>query len=98
VHLSARLAQVDEIVAHARSQRDEVAAAAEALARRLAGRLWLPSALAARLTGAHARTLDVLDGLLARLRDTREGYAALPVDEQSLAGPPAPVALEALTA
>jgi MoxR-like ATPase len=98
VHLAARLAQIDEIVAHARSQRDEAAAAAEALARRLAGRLWLPPALAARLTGAHVRTLDVLDGLLARLQQAREGYAALPVDEQSPAVPPAPVVLEELPA
>jgi len=98
VHVAARLAQVDEIAAHARSQRDDTAAAADALARRLAGRLWLPPALAARLTGAHASTLAVLDGLLDRLQRAREGYAALPVDERSLDGPPAPVVLEALPA
>jgi MoxR-like ATPase len=98
VHLAARLAQLDEIVAQARSQRDETAAAADALARRLAGRLWLPPALAARLVDAHMQTLNVLDDLLARLQQAREGYATLPVDGQSPAGPPAPVVLEALPA
>lgn len=98
VHLAARLAQLDEVVAHAEVQRAEVAAAAATLSRRLAGRLWLPPALAERLGAAHARTLAVLDGLLDRLRVTRDGYAALPVDEQSLAGPPTPVVLEQLPA
>jgi len=94
VHVAARLAQLDEVVAHTQAQRDEVAAAAAALRRQLAGRLWLPPALAARLADAHVRTLAVLDALLDRLRQARAGYAALPLDEQSAAPPPAPVRLE----
>ena len=38
---------------------------------RLAGRLWLPPALAARWLGAHETTLAVLDALLARLHQAR---------------------------
>ena len=96
VHVAARLAQLDEILAHTQTQRDEAAARAESLQRRLAGRLWLPPALAARWLDAHERTLTVLDALLARLRQARAGYAALPLDAQLVDGPPAPVLLEPL--
>jgi MoxR-like ATPase len=98
VHVAARLAQLDEILAHARAQRDEAAARAASLQQRLAGRLWLPPALAARWLGAHATTLAVLDALLARLRQARDGFAALPVDAQSSDDPPAPLVLDSLPA
>ena len=94
VHVAARLAQLDEILAHTEAQRAQTAARAEALQQQLAGRLWLPPTLAARLSGAHAQTLAVLDDLLARLRQARAGFAALPLDEQTGADPPAPVMLE----
>lgn len=98
VHVAARLAQLDEILAHTQSQRDAAGARAALLQRRLAGRLWLPPALAARWLDAHAQTLAVLDALLARLHQARAGYAALPVDAQSVDGPPAPLVLEPLPA
>lgn len=95
VHVAARLAQLDEIVAHAAQQRAAVQAAHDTLAQRLAGRLWLPPALAARWLAAHRHTLAVLDTLLARLGDTRAGFAALPLDNTLPALAPAPVALQA---
>jgi MoxR-like ATPase len=98
VHVAARLAQLDEVVAHARMQRDEVATRSEALRRQLAGRLWLPPSLAVRLADAHAHTLAVLDALLERLRQARAGYAALPVDAHAAVAAPAPVRLEPLSA
>ena len=98
VHLAARLAQIDEIAAHAHTQRAAAADRAAALQRRLAGRLWLPPALAARLAAAHGHTVAVLDGLLDRLQATRDGFAALPVDDHSAAGAPAPLPLEPLPA
>ncbi len=98
VHVAARLAQLEEVLAHAQGQRDEAAARAESLQHRLAGRLWLPPALAARWLDAHGQTLAVLDALLARLHQARAGYAALPVDAQSIDGPPARVLLEPLPA
>ena len=72
-----------------------MSAEADALAARLRSRVWLPPALAARWLGAHAQTLAVLDGLLATLARTREGFAALPVDDTLPAVEPAPVALPA---
>ena len=93
VHVAARLAQLDELIAHAQLQRDDAAARADALRQRLTGRLWLPPELAARLADAHAQTLAVLDALLARLLQSRAGYAALPVAEGLADTPPAPVVL-----
>lgn len=95
VHVAARLAQLDEVAAHARTQRAGIAAQAASLRDRLAGRLWLPPALAARLNGAHAQTLAVLDALLARLALARAGFAALPLDETAGSAAPAPLALDA---
>lgn len=91
VHVQARLAQIDQIVAQASEARDAVAAQAQGLAARIAGRVWLPPALAARWQAAHAHTLAVLDALLARLAATRAGFAALPQDPALPAETPAPV-------
>jgi hypothetical protein len=79
-------------------QRDEAAARAASLQQRLAGRLWLPPALAARWLAAHETTLAVLDALLDRLHQARAGFAALPLDTQSFDGPPAPLVLDPLPA
>jgi MoxR-like ATPase len=80
LHVAARLAQLDELVAPARAHRDEVQARHDALAEKLAGRLWLAPELRDALLGAHRTTLGVLDDLLARVGMLRDGFAALPVD------------------
>lgn len=95
VHVQARVAQVDELLAHVAAQRAAAQAAHDALAARLAGRLWLPPSLAARWLGAHRQTLAVLDTLASTLTRTREGFAALPVDAALPPTVPAPVALPA---
>jgi MoxR-like ATPase len=93
-HIAARLAQLDEVMAQARSEHDAAAQAADRLRQRLAGRLWWPPALADQVVGAHAQTQAVLAGLHARLAAVRAGFAALPVDEALATPAPEPVALE----
>jgi len=95
VHVAARLAQIDEIAAHAREQHDAVAAHERDLAARLEGRLWLPPELGARMVAAHAHTRCVLAALTERLEAARNGFAALPLDGEAAAVAPAPVSLEA---
>ncbi len=95
VHVAARLAQVDEVIARAEAARATVQAALEALTLQLAGRLWLPPELAARWCGAHRQTLARLDDFLLRLAACRDGFAALPVDARLPADEPAPVDLAA---
>ena len=95
VHVAARVAQVDEVLVAARERHDQVAEQADALARTLAGRLWLPPELAALWLQAKQHTLGLLAGQVARLMDIRAGFAALPVDAQQAAAVPAPVALSA---
>jgi MoxR-like ATPase len=94
-HVAARLAQLDEVIAHAREQHEAAAARERDLAARLEGRLWLPPALATRMLAAHAHTRGVLAALLERLERNRAGFAELPVDVETEAARPAPVAIEA---
>ena len=95
VHIAARLAQLDEVLAQVQRERAEAAERRAALGRQLAPRLWLPVALAERWQAAHARSLAVLSALQQRLERCRAGFAALPLDPQLAADEPAPVALEA---
>jgi MoxR-like ATPase len=96
VHIEARIAQVSEIEAQVAQARREVAAEADALARALATRLWMPVACATALQARPAAALVLLDGLAARLAAVRAGFAGLPPDDEaSEAVPPAPVALDA---
>lgn len=100
VHVAARVAQMDELIAHATAERDTVAAQAADLAQRLAGRVWLPPSFADRWRAAHQHTLSVLEGLLHRARAAQGGFAGLPLqtgeiepDEAAAASAtPAPVA------
>ena len=98
VHVAARLAQLDEILAQAQAGRDGVHARATALAARLAGRLWLPAGLADRMRAASLQTLAVLDALVERLQAVRRGFAGLPLDPQLAGEAPPPVLLESLAA
>ena len=93
VHVVARVAQLDELIGPAQAHRAEVQARHDALAARLAGRLWLPPALRDGLLGAHRATLAVLDGLLVHAQVLRTGFAALPVDDTLPAVPPPPITL-----
>jgi MoxR-like ATPase len=96
VHIETRVAQVAEVAAQVADARAALAARADAQARTLLGRLWLPPSLATQAAEAHTRALAWLDDAAARLADTRAGFAALPCDFTARdATAPAPVALEA---
>ncbi len=94
VHVAARLAQLDELVAGARASFDERRQRADALRGKLAQRLWLPPALAARLVDGHAQTQAVLQALQDRAAACRDGFAALPIDDTlpAIAPPPLDIA------
>jgi MoxR-like ATPase len=91
VHVAARTAQVDEVLAQSRAARQTLDAERAQLAAALAPRLWLPPSLRLRWIGAHERTLQVLDDLVARLEFARAGFATLPLDAAAPAVAPAPV-------
>jgi MoxR-like ATPase len=91
VHIAARTAQVDDVLAQAGGARDEVEARRATLAAALAPRLWMPPSLVARWLAAHAQTLQSLAGLIVRLAHTRAGFAALPDDPQAPEVAPAPL-------
>jgi MoxR-like ATPase len=95
-HINARMAQIDEVIAQLDNNQLRVRGERDALAQRLAGRVWLPPRLAARLVDAHDATLAMLAERRARLATARDGFAALPLDPQLPAVAPAPVVTEAL--
>ncbi|HSV70820.1 MAG TPA: AAA family ATPase [Methylibium sp.] len=91
LHIAARVAQVDELLARAATHLAplrERAAAAEAALREAP---WLPPALAARIAAGHAGSVATVEALLARLDAARAGFAALPVDPALAEAPPRPV-------
>lgn len=96
VHVAARTAQVDEIRSRLAAHCQAVQRARDALAHRLAPRLWLPPALAAALLARHDDTLALLQSLDQRLHGARAGFAALPLRDATAADTaPAPLPLDA---
>jgi MoxR-like ATPase len=93
VHVAARVAQLDEVLAGARPRRDAAALAYRALAAQLAGRLWCPPSLVQGWLGVLALSHDTLAQLVARGEAARAGFAALPLDDQAAASVPTPLAL-----
>jgi MoxR-like ATPase len=92
VHVAARVAQVDEVLATARGHALALHAELGALQQALHGRVWLPPQLAEGLIGTKRSTVAMLDALVARLSAARAGYAALPMDPRLPATPPQAVA------
>jgi MoxR-like ATPase len=95
VHVAARVAQVDEVLAPARGHALALHGELGALQLALQGRLWLPPELAAGLIGTKQGTVAMLDALVDRLSAARGGYAALPIDHTLPERAPQPVAWSA---
>jgi MoxR-like ATPase len=96
LHVAARTAQVDTLLQRLRAEHAAVAAALAEQQQALAGRLWMPPELQAKLHARHAAALALLDGLTTRLAAVRTGFAALPLREAAATDTePDPVALEA---
>ena len=97
VHIAARVAQLDEVLASTLTASQELQAEQVRLQTALGSRLWMPPSLQQKLLGAHSVSHAHLQTLGARLSRCRAGFAALPVDDQSIdQRPPEPVALPAL--
>ena len=95
VHVATRVAQVDEVLATARSHAQSLRTELDALSSALQDRLWLPPELAVQWVDAKQHTLGMLDALLTRLTAARAGYATLPLDEALPALAPEPIAWSA---
>ena len=91
VHVQARVAQVDDVLANAQQHLAAVSARAEAMRQALAGRMWLPPECAAAMQAGLDATCSLLHGLHERLAATRAGFKGLPLDAQRSGEAPAPV-------
>jgi len=94
VHIQARLTQVRSVQQRAHEAQQQVQAQHDTLAAALRGRIWLPQALADSWLQAHRQSLATLATLAARLAQTAQGFAALPVDDSATATLPPPVNLD----
>ena len=79
-HIEARVAQVTQIETDVKTWSQEVEAERDALAQRLATRLWMPPELKAQALQRHDAALAQLAGWAKRLAAAREGFGQLPVD------------------
>lgn len=95
VHVAARVAQVDEVIARAKAPLPELREALAELERALEGRVWLPPSLATTLLANRGATIGLLESLLQRLAAVREGFAGLRVDDTLPDAAPEPIALGA---
>jgi MoxR-like ATPase len=95
LHVAARVAQVDSVLAQIDARRQALQSVLDEQGQALAGRVWMPPALMARLHQRLAGVIVLLQALATRLRATQEGFAALPLREAEAADTePAPVQLE----
>ncbi len=90
LHVEARVAQVDELLARAGNHLPPLRERALAMQQVLRQAPWLPPALAQRIERAHEQSLQTLAELVGRLQLVRAGFATLPIDA-ALTGTPPPV-------
>jgi MoxR-like ATPase len=93
VHIAARVAQVDEVLAGARLRCQAAADAHQQLAAQLVGRLWCPPSQVQAWLAVLLANHHTLAALLARAEAARTGFASLPVDEQAPANAPNPLCI-----
>ena len=94
VHVAARVAQLDEVLARVAEWRAERSSQAAALREACTSRLWLPPTLAARWADAQQQALLRLDAVAQRLTACRAAFAALPQDAVLPSTVPEPVAID----
>ena len=86
LHVQARVSQVDEVLADVEAALQGTRLQRQALAAQLAGRVWMPPSLTTTWLGRFDDATGLLVQLADRLKAAREGFAALPRDEENLLG------------
>ncbi|MDP1687144.1 AAA family ATPase [Hydrogenophaga sp.] len=93
VHIEARVAQTDELLSSLDRLHGELVNTAQSVLGPARSHDWLPPSWLARIEAVHLGRCESVAELLAQLQHTRNGFAALPVDE-ALEDRPAPVSWE----
>jgi MoxR-like ATPase len=90
VHLAARVAQTNELLARLQGLHVELVTMAHSVLGAARAHDWLPPSWLAQIESVHLGRCTGVASLLAQLQTTREGFAGLPVDETKV-DRPAPV-------
>jgi MoxR-like ATPase len=90
VHIEARVAQTDELLARLQALHSELATMAHSLLGEARSHDWLPPSWLLQIEAVHLGRCAGVTALLAQLQTTRDGFAGLPLDETKV-DRPAPV-------
>jgi MoxR-like ATPase len=89
VHIAARLAQMDEVLTSVEAHLEQTRQTLDHWTARFEQSLWLPDDLRRTVLNRHEQALNLLTHFTERLRETRQGFARLPVDEAASSTSPA---------
>ncbi len=93
VHIGARVAQTDELLARLATVHSELLTMAQSVLEPARAHDWLPPSWLAQIDSVHTGRCTSVAALIAQLQTTRNGFAGLPVDETKV-DRPAPVTWE----
>jgi MoxR-like ATPase len=91
VHIKARVAQCDTLLAQVAGVLADLEQRADAVLNAARSHAWLPPTWRTHIEAVHGERCATVAGWRARLQATRDGFAALPVDEALSEAAPNPV-------
>jgi len=89
VHIAARLAQIDEVLTSVEAHLERTCQTLDHWTARFEQSLWMPDDLRRTVLNRHEQALNLLMHYTERLREARQGFARLPVDEAASSTSPA---------
>ncbi len=95
IHIQARVAQVNEVLAKPQAQCQAWREQAASVQARATAHLWLPPTLRLQMQARHDAAVASLSVLVQRLLVVRDAFAQLPVDAKLAGSEPSPVDLAA---
>lgn len=91
VHVAARVNQCDKVLEQLGDVHEELRKTANDVSRGARAHDWLPPSWLAQIVGVHEQRCGAVAQWLSRLQLVRQGFSALPLNEEAHASPPEPV-------
>ena len=91
VHVAARVSQCDSVLSQLAVVHEDLRKTAEDVSRGARKHDWLPPSWLAQIEGVHEQRCGAIAQWLSRLQQVRQGFSALPLNEEAHASPPEPV-------
>ncbi len=91
VHVAARVNQCDAVLNQLADVHEDLRKTAEDVSRGARAHDWLPPSWLALIERVHEQRCEAIAQWLSRLQRVRQGFSALPLNEEAQASPPEPV-------